>query len=146
MSSAVHYEEQRAKVRRCPSTMCDVELAYHTFGNSSHPCVLLVAGLGVQALLYDEVFCAALADHGFFVVRYDNRDVGLSTKFDHVRQPSLLHLVMRRSLVPFGSVPYTLEDMADDGIALLDFLGVRRAIGRRRHRNWQFAFRSFGDK
>ena len=121
------FEEQRATVRRCHSTNKDIELAYHTFGEAGNPCILLVSGLGVQCLSYDELFCAMLAKEGFFVVRYDNRDVGLSTKFDHAKQPNVLHLLVRSSLVPFGSVPYTLADMALDGIALLDYLDIRRA-------------------
>ena len=121
------FEEKTATVRRCTATKQDIELAYHTFGEARNPCILLVSGLGVQCVVYDELFCAMLAKEGFFVVRYDNRDVGLSTKFDHVKQPNLLHMLLRSSLVPFGSVPYTLTDMALDGIALLDYLGIRRA-------------------
>jgi pimeloyl-ACP methyl ester carboxylesterase len=122
------FKEQKALVRRCSSTNTDIELAFHSFGDSTNPCVLLVSGLGVQCLMYDEQFCQLISERGFFVVRYDNRDVGYSTKFDHLsKQPLLLHAVLPESLVPWGSVPYSLEDMALDGIALLDYLGVQRA-------------------
>src|ERR687885_2200424 len=73
----------------------DVELAYETFGQPSDPALLLVMGLGTQMLGWREAFCAQLAERGFFVVRYDNRDTGRSTKFSAHPPPSALQLLRR---------------------------------------------------
>jgi pimeloyl-ACP methyl ester carboxylesterase len=101
----------------------DVELAYETFGDRSHPPLLLVMGLGTQMLGWRSAFCEQLAERGFFVVRYDNRDVGRSTKFSSHRPPTAAQLVRRDR----RAAAYTLADMADDGAGLLDRLGVGSA-------------------
>jgi pimeloyl-ACP methyl ester carboxylesterase len=101
----------------------DVELCYETFGERSDPALLLVMGLGTQMLAWREEFCEELVNRGFFVIRYDNRDVGRSTRFSGVRPPGLLELLRRK---PRDSA-YTLDDMADDGIGLLDALGIDKA-------------------
>jgi pimeloyl-ACP methyl ester carboxylesterase len=95
-----------------------IELEYETFGDPSDPTLLLVMGLGAQLIAWPDDFCRQLAGRGFFVIRYDNRDVGLSTKFDS-------HAVANAaSTFQGGGDPaYTLDDMADDGAALLDALG-----------------------
>ena len=100
----------------------DVELAYETFGDPADPAMLLVMGLGTQMLGWHEDFCAALAERGFFVIRYDNRDVGRSSSMPG-RPPTPLQL-LRRSKKAAG---YTLDDMAADAVGLLDALGVDRA-------------------
>ena len=101
----------------------DVELCYETFGERSNPTVLLVMGLATQMLGWREDFCAQLAERGFHVVRYDNRDVGRSTRFSQHRPPTVAQLVRRDA----NAAAYTLDDMADDGVGLLDCLGVDRA-------------------
>jgi pimeloyl-ACP methyl ester carboxylesterase len=101
----------------------DVELCYQTFGNAADPAILLVMGLGTQMLGWHEDFCEQLAARGFRVIRYDNRDIGHSTHFNGVAPPKLSELVRRRVRRP----AYTLDDMADDGIRLLDHLGIDRA-------------------
>ena len=95
-----------------------IEIEYETFGNASDPTLLLVMGLGAQLIAWHDEFCQQLADRGFFVIRYDNRDVGLSTKFDS-------HPVANaaETFAGGGDPAYTLDDMADDGAALLDALG-----------------------
>ena len=98
--------------------MGEVELCYETFGDPGDPAVLLVMGLGTQMIGWHEDFCRALVDRGFYVIRYDNRDVGRSSHLDHIPPPSPLQLALRRPK-PVG---YTLADMADDGIGLLDEL------------------------
>jgi pimeloyl-ACP methyl ester carboxylesterase len=80
-------------------------------------------GLGTQMLAWHEDFCRELAGRGFFVIRYDNRDVGRSTHFRDVKPPSLIELGTRR----FKRLAYTLDDMAADGIKLLDHLGIPQA-------------------
>jgi pimeloyl-ACP methyl ester carboxylesterase len=101
----------------------DVTLCYETFGDREDPAVLLIMGLGTQMIAWHEDFCRALADRGFFVIRYDNRDVGRSTRFDLVRPPRLNELIRRRP----RELAYTLADMADDAARLLDHLGIERA-------------------
>ena len=101
----------------------DVELCYETFGDASDPTMLLVMGLGTQMLGWHADFCRELAGRGFHVVRYDNRDSGRSTHFRDTPPPNVLEMVTRRP----RRLAYTLEDMADDGMRLLDHLGVERA-------------------
>ena len=85
--------------------------------------MLLVMGLGTQMLGWHADFCRQLADRGFFVIRYDNRDVGRSTHFRGTPPPNPLELVTRRP----RKLAYTLEDLADDGTRLLDQLEIKRA-------------------
>jgi pimeloyl-ACP methyl ester carboxylesterase len=101
----------------------DVELCYEPFGDPDRPAVLLVMGLGTQMLGWHADFCAQLADRGFFVVRYDNRDVGRSTHLDGAPTPTPAEIVTRRIRRP----PYRLGDMASDGVGLLDGLGIDSA-------------------
>ncbi len=109
-----------------PEQMIDIgplELCYETFGDPGDPAVLLVMGLGTQMLAWREQFCERIAAAGFFVVRYDNRDVGRSTHFSDQRPPSVVELATRRPRNP----AYTLDDMADDAAGLLDALGIDAA-------------------
>ena len=101
----------------------DVELCYEQFGNPDRPAVLLVMGLGTQMIGWHEDFCAELADRGFFVIRYDNRDVGRSTHLSDRPPPKPLEIVTRRIRRP----AYLLADMAADGSGLLDELGIGSA-------------------
>ena len=99
-----------------------IELAYETFGDRDDPALLLVMGLGMQMLGWEEDFCRLLADRGFFVIRYDNRDVGLSTKVEGGR-PNIVAGWLGRT----RSAPYRLADMADDAAGLIDHLEVESA-------------------
>jgi len=101
----------------------DVELAYETFGDPARPAMLLVMGLATQMLGWRAPFCEQLADRGFHVIRYDNRDVGRSTKFSSHRPPTAAQLLRRDA----SAAAYTLADMADDGVGLLDCLGIECA-------------------
>ena len=96
-----------------------VEIAYESFGDPEQPPLLLVMGLGMQMLGWEEDFCRLLAGRGFHVIRFDNRDVGLSTKVGGGR-PNIVAgwLGLRRE------APYRLTDMADDAAGLLDHLGI----------------------
>lgn len=104
------------------ATVGRLEIEYDSFGDPSNPPILLVMGLAYQMIEWDDRVCRQLAEHGFRVIRYDNRDVGLSTKLDDLGAPDLLGL-----LTGSAPPPYTLDDMADDGVGLLDFLGVTAA-------------------
>ncbi|MDX6668389.1 MAG: hypothetical protein QOK04_1769 [Solirubrobacteraceae bacterium] len=101
----------------------DVELCYETFGDAGDPAVLLIMGLGTQMIGWPEEFCAELVERGFYVIRYDNRDVGRSTHFDSVPPPTLWQLLLRRP----KHVAYTLADLADDGVGVLDHLDIEAA-------------------
>ncbi|MFJ4013454.1 alpha/beta fold hydrolase [Streptomyces sp. NPDC090026] len=108
----------------------DVSLAYECFGDPEDPTVLLVMGFGAQMLAWHEDFCQALADRGRHVIRYDNRDCGLSTRFgEHpVDMDGLVAAVTSGDLPGAQAmVPYRLLDMAGDGLGLLTVLGVERA-------------------
>jgi pimeloyl-ACP methyl ester carboxylesterase len=100
----------------------DVELCYETFGDPAAPALLLTMGLATQMIGWHEEFCRALADRGFHVIRYDNRDVGRSTAVKGP-VPSVLQLLRRDK----RAATYTLDDLAADGVGLLDHLGIERA-------------------
>ncbi|MCX4734333.1 alpha/beta fold hydrolase [Streptomyces sp. NBC_01363] len=107
-----------------------VSIAYETFGDPSDPAVLLVMGFSAQMIAWHEDFCRALAERGRYVIRYDNRDCGLSTKFDdHPVDMGLFTDTVSSGDVAsaLAMVPYTLTDMADDGLNLLTVLGIERA-------------------
>ncbi|MFJ5016384.1 MULTISPECIES: alpha/beta fold hydrolase [Streptomyces] len=108
----------------------EVSIEYESFGDPANPPVLLVMGLGAQLLAWHEDFCRALADRGRYVIRYDNRDCGLSTKFDeHPVDMGEFMAAVSSGDIPTAltMVPYRLRDMADDGLGLLTALGIERA-------------------
>lgn len=104
-----------------------ITIEYEHFGPQEAPPILLIMGLGGQLTLWPVEFCEALVAHGFRVIRYDNRDIGLSTKFDHAGVPDMAALLMASLTGKTPDVAYTLDDMAADGIGLLDALGIDRA-------------------
>jgi pimeloyl-ACP methyl ester carboxylesterase len=104
-----------------------IEICYETLGDPHDPAILLVMGLGAQLIAWDDDLCRSLADRGRFVIRYDNRDCGLSTKFEGERGDLSAVMVAWKNGTEMPTVPYLLSDMAADGIALLDFLNIQRA-------------------
>lgn len=98
-------------------------IEYEVVGDPSRPALLLVMGLGAQLVFWPEEFCSALADRGFFVIRYDNRDVGLSSKIENSPPPDLAAAFQGDT----SSAAYTLKDMAADAVGLLDALDIERA-------------------
>jgi len=104
----------------------EVDIYYETFGNPDDPALLLVNGLGSQCINYHAEWCERFVSRGFFVIRFDNRDVGLSTKFDDV-PPDFHAFTEARRRGEHPEVAYRLPDMADDAIAVLDELGIDRA-------------------
>jgi len=101
-----------------------IELEYDSFGNEGHEAFVLVSGLGVQMIRWSDEFCTLLADRGYRVVRFDNRDVGLSSSFSAHGTPNLEEIVQALSQGRRPEVAYTLLDMAADVVGLLDFLGI----------------------
>jgi proline iminopeptidase len=104
-----------------------IQLAYDVQGDPQGEPILLIAGLGLQLISWPETFCSELVRHGFRVIRFDNRDSGLSTKMDQLGKPNL-QLALFNSLFHMAQFSgYTLYDMAKDAIGLMDALGVRKA-------------------
>jgi pimeloyl-ACP methyl ester carboxylesterase len=103
-----------------------IRIEYDSFGERGGEPILLVMGLGGQMLLWDEEFCQRLADRGHWVVRYDNRDVGLSTHFDAHGEPNLPQIMLEAQSGKAPAVAYTLDDMADDAVGLCDALALDR--------------------
>lgn len=104
-----------------------IEIEYDVFGESGGDPLLLVMGLGGQMIMWDEEFCEMLAGRGHRVVRYDNRDVGLSTKFGEAGAPNVLEAMQQAAQGQPIDAPYTLDDMADDAAGLLDALEINAA-------------------
>ncbi|MCB2088269.1 MAG: alpha/beta fold hydrolase [Sphingomonadaceae bacterium] len=100
---------------------------YDTHGDPADPAMLLVMGLGAQMTLWPVELVEALVARGFHVIRYDNRDVGLSQKFHGLRPPGVVRAMLMKRLGLTPRVPYSLADMASDGIGLLDALEIERA-------------------
>lgn len=104
-----------------------IQIAYDTFGDQGSPPLLLIMGLGGQMINWHEEFCAQLATKGYWVIRFDNRDVGLSSKFDEAGVPNLGALTRAIERGHAVDLPYTLHDMADDVVGLLDALQISSA-------------------
>jgi pimeloyl-ACP methyl ester carboxylesterase len=105
----------------------DIDLYYEDMGDLHDPPVLLIMGLGAQLLLWRTAFCEKLVAEGLRVIRYDNRDVGLSSKTGRQPKRPMIPRMIRFWLGLPSHAPYTLEDMADDAAAVLDHLGIDRA-------------------
>lgn len=104
-----------------------IDIAYQTFGDKDASPLILIMGLGSQMVLWDGEFCRKLAAGGYRVIRFDNRDIGLSTKLDWMQVPdtTAVTAALQRGEVP--ALPYTLEDMAADTAELLTALGYDKA-------------------
>ncbi len=104
-----------------------IDITYDTFGDPQASPLLLIMGLGLQLIHWDDDFCSQLAERGYRVIRYDNRDVGLSSNFNHAGIPDIAGLF--ESLIKGEPVtaPYYLKDMADDAVGLLDALQIPAA-------------------
>jgi pimeloyl-ACP methyl ester carboxylesterase len=101
----------------------EIELAYQEMGDPDGEPLLLVMGLATQMIAWDESFCGMLAERGFRVVRFDNRDIGRSTKIQSAGVPRRADMMLGRS----GSAAYLLRDMAADTVGLMDHLGIGAA-------------------
>lgn len=104
-----------------------LRLFYEEHGNPEHETILLVMGLGAQMTLWPDEFVEALVKKGYRVIRFDNRDIGLSDKMEGAKAPGIVWQTIRKRIGWPAKVPYTLEDMADDAAGLLEALDIRRA-------------------
>ena len=103
-----------------------LELEYDERGDPGAPVMLMVMGLGVQSVFWPEPLCDRLAESGFRVIRFDNRDVGLSTKLDHLGMPRIALEAVKYALRLKLKAPYYIDDMARDTLGLMDALGLAR--------------------
>ena len=105
----------------------NIEIEYETIGDPLSKPLLLIAGLGSQLLAWSDEMCENLASRGFFVIRFDNRDIGLSTKVEEAGMPNFVEINAAYARGEIPEVPYTLEDMAWDAIGVLDVLNIDKA-------------------
>ncbi|MDB5546598.1 MAG: alpha/beta hydrolase [Tardiphaga sp.] len=104
-----------------------IELCYEIFGKADADPLFLIMGLGAQMIHWDDEFCALLAERGFRVIRFDNRDIGQSTKMTGGKRLSAFELIRLRLLGTPVAAPYLLRDMAADTVGLMDALGIAKA-------------------
>lgn len=109
-----------------------IEIEYDGFGSHDAEPIVLISGLGMQMIRWTAPFCMTLAARGYRVIRFDNRDTGLSTRFDGAPTPDFASLVAAAMRGERPDAPYTLYDMTDDVVGLLDSLAIARAhmVGR----------------
>ncbi|MHA2035814.1 MAG: alpha/beta fold hydrolase [Promethearchaeota archaeon] len=105
----------------------NIEIEYETFGNPEDMPLLLIMGLGSQMIQWEEGFINSLTSRAFFVIIFDNRDVGLSSKYEEAGEPDLMGAFMAVQQGKDFKAPYSLEDMADDTVGLLDALSIEKA-------------------
>ena len=105
----------------------NLHIEYEFFGDPAHPTVMLVMGLGMQLVGWPDDFCQDLANSGYRVLRFDNRDIGLSSHLDHLGKPNLIWGLLKRRIGLPIRAPYSLADMAQDAVALLDALQIEQA-------------------
>jgi pimeloyl-ACP methyl ester carboxylesterase len=104
-----------------------IDIEYETFGRRGDPAVLLIMGYAAQMTLWPVALCEGLARRGFHVIRFDNRDAGLSTHLGHLGMPNIPAAMMQAMMGQKVIAPYTLDDMAADSLGLLDALGIDSA-------------------
>ncbi|NOW04846.1 alpha/beta fold hydrolase [Clostridium beijerinckii] len=104
-----------------------IQIEYEVFGEKTNPTIVLIAGNGAQLNFWEPDFCEMLAKENLQVIRFDNRDAGLSTKFDGVGIPDMERIYQAAQEGKPINVAYTLEDMADDVAGLLDALNIKKA-------------------
>ena len=104
-----------------------ISIEYEAYGDTANPPLLLVMGLGAQLTLWPMELVEALVARGYYVIRYDNRDIGLSQKFGAHGIPNFRRVALKRMFGIRSKLPYRLSDMAADAAGLLDALGIAKA-------------------
>jgi pimeloyl-ACP methyl ester carboxylesterase len=104
-----------------------IDIEYESFGRAGDPLILLIMGFAAQLISWPEALCHGLAARGFRVVRFDNRDIGKSTHLADLTAPNARALMAEVAAGRSPDVPYSLDDMADDAVGLIDALGVSHA-------------------
>jgi pimeloyl-ACP methyl ester carboxylesterase len=117
-------------VQRTPEDFANangLRLCYETFGSSSQPPMVLIMGMGAQMVGWDDEFCELLARRGFWVIRFDNRDAGKSSRLEGAGIPDVMSALTRAWFRQPIKAPYRLQDMALDAVCLLEALKIRKA-------------------
>jgi pimeloyl-ACP methyl ester carboxylesterase len=104
-----------------------IDIEYETFGRKNDPTILLIMGFSGQLTMWPVKLCEGLAERGFYVIRFDNRDVGKSTHLSQLGVPNVSEVMMKVMSGQKVEAPYLLDDMAADVAGLLDALGIQRA-------------------
>ena len=104
-----------------------IQIEYETFGEPDSPALLLIIGIIGQLTFWDEKLCQHLAQQGHYVIRFDNRDAGLSSKIEEAGVPDIMQTIKAQMKGETINPPYTIKDMADDAVGLLDALGIEKA-------------------
>jgi pimeloyl-ACP methyl ester carboxylesterase len=104
-----------------------ITIAYESFGSKDSETILLIAGTNAQLSMWPVEFCNKLVKRGYRVICYDNRDIGLSTKFDKAGMPDWAAITKALQANKTPPLPYTLDEMATDAAALLNALGIKKA-------------------
>jgi pimeloyl-ACP methyl ester carboxylesterase len=120
VSTFAHQPQQTARAN-------GIDICYEIFGDANAEPMLLIMGLGAQMVLWDDPFCAQLAARGFRVIRFDNRDIGQSSKLSGGKRLTPMELLKLRFLKIPVAAPYRLHDMAEDTTGLMDALGIKSA-------------------
>lgn len=104
-----------------------IQIEYETFGDKNDSPILLIIGIISQMIMWDDPLCEKLANAGHYVIRFDNRDVGLSTKFEDAGTPDIMEAFGNLMQGKPINAPYTYTDMSNDAVGLMDALGIRKA-------------------
>jgi proline iminopeptidase len=105
----------------------NLDIMYETQGDPAKQPILLIMGLGMQLISWPDSFCEGLVRQGFYVIRFDNRDSGLSTKLSYLGKPNVMLSLLKMALRIPLKAGYTLDDMASDAVGVLDTLGIEKA-------------------
>ena len=119
--------EHKVSIGACPTTGKEIEIAYNTFGIKTNPVILMIMGVRCPCVIWDKAMIDPLVEAGYYVVRFDNRDVGFSTKLDGVGNVGMLRLLLPEWAAAGERLSYRLEDMADDTVRLMDALSIPKA-------------------
>ncbi|OGT35200.1 MAG: hypothetical protein A3F11_02000 [Gammaproteobacteria bacterium RIFCSPHIGHO2_12_FULL_37_14] len=104
-----------------------ITICYETFGNANNPCLIFISGINGQLINWPIEMIQGLADQGWYVITFDNRDVGFSSYYDHIHSPSIAEAIMAKHQNIVFLPPYSLEDMAKDVITLMNGLEIKKA-------------------
>lgn len=119
--------ENKINIGVCPTTHKEIEIAYHTFGDKKNPVILLIMGVRCPCVIWDSAMIDPLVSAGYYVIRFDNRDVGFSTKLDGVGNVGIMRLLLPEWAAVWERLSYRLEDMADDTVRFLNALSIDKA-------------------
>lgn len=120
-------DDKFVDVGECESTKVPISICYNAFGDPNNPCVFLINGLGSTLLTWRREFCDLLVRKGYYVIRCDNRDIGLSTHLDDRIPPSPMRFLLAPQFLGGKKPFYSLEDMGKDAVGLLKALGIKKA-------------------